>query len=108
MNYPQGKKFAFTIIDDTDNDVIINTRPVYDYLTKLGMKTTKTVWVYPSRDRFKGLSLANYRYRQYVNKLRRDGFEIALHGVGSGKFTRNQIKSCKLSFSITDIVIKFG
>ena len=91
MIYPKGKKFAFTIIDDTDGDQIKNTKPVYEYLAKLGFKTTKTVWALPSRDKFKGLSLEDYHYRQYIKKLQKNGFEIALHNVGSGKFNRQDI-----------------
>ncbi len=91
MNYPKGKKFAFTIIDDTDGDVVTNTKLVYDFLLSLGFKTTKTVWCLPSRDDFKGLSLGNYHYRQYIKKIQRRGVEIALHSVGSGRFTRQDI-----------------
>lgn len=91
MNFPNGKKFAFTIIDDTDGDLLGNTRPVYEYLDKLGIRTTKTVWALPPKDSFKGLSLKNYRYRQYIKKLQKQGFEIALHSVGSGEFNRQDI-----------------
>ncbi|MFA6492774.1 MAG: hypothetical protein WCV58_01400 [Patescibacteria group bacterium] len=88
MKFPENKKFGFTVIDDTDGGKIDNIKPVYDFLYKLGFKTTKTVWIMPPRDSFKGLSLQDYRYRQFINKLQRQGFEIALHSVGSGKFTR--------------------
>lgn len=91
MTFPNNKKFAFTIIDDTDNDLIENTRPVYEFLASLGFKTTKTVWAIPSKDNFKGLSLSDYHYRQYIKKLQRAGFEIALHSVGSGKMTRQDV-----------------
>lgn len=88
MQFSSNKKFAFTIIDDTDGDTIENTRPVYEFLASLGMRTTKTVWALPPKDNFRGLSLSDYRYRQYIKKLQRKGFEIALHSVGSGKMTR--------------------
>ncbi|MCL5406885.1 MAG: hypothetical protein M1429_00065 [Patescibacteria group bacterium] len=88
MKFPQNKKFALTIIDDTDGATIENVKPVYDFLYKLGFKTTKTIWTFPSKDKFKGLFLQDYRYRQFINKLQRQGFEIALHSVGSGKFNR--------------------
>ncbi len=52
MEWPSGKKFAFTIIDDTDHGTVSNLKPVYDLLNELGIKTTKTVWVYPPRDSF--------------------------------------------------------
>jgi len=88
MEFPNEKQFAFTIIDDTDNAEIENIRPVYEFLAKLGFKTTKTVWSLPPRDTYKGLSLKNYPYRQFVKMLQREGFEIALHSVGSGRMTR--------------------
>ena len=91
MQFPHNKQFAFTIIDDTDGDGIENTQPIYEFLAKLGLLTTKTCWTFPPRDNFKGLSLTDYRYRQYINKLQRAGFEIALHSVGSGRFTRQDI-----------------
>jgi len=91
MEFPQGKQFAFTIIDDTDNAEIENIRPVYEFLAKLGFKTTKTVWSLPPRDAYKGLTLKNYPYRQFIKMLQREGFEIALHSVGSGRMTRQDI-----------------
>lgn len=52
MQWKSGKDFAFTIIDDTDGSTVGNTKPIYDYLAGRNIRTTKTVWVYPSRDRF--------------------------------------------------------
>ena len=43
MTWPNGKRFAFTIIDDTDKSTVENIKPVYDYLYSHGLKTTKTV-----------------------------------------------------------------
>ncbi len=54
INWPDKKNFAFTIVDDTDNGTVENTKPVYDFLYEQGIITTKTVWVYPSRDKFTG------------------------------------------------------
>lgn len=91
MIFPHNKQFAFSIIDDTDGDNIDNTKPVYDLLDDLNFRTTKTVWAFSPRDKFKGLGLENYRYRGYIKKLQKAGFEIALHGVGSGKLSRREI-----------------
>src|SRR5579872_5459683 len=44
IEWPGGKKFAFTIIDDTDLSTRQNTEPVYDFLAENGFRTTKTVW----------------------------------------------------------------
>jgi len=64
---------------------------VYDLLLELNMRTTKTVWVYPPRDHFTGQSLADREYLSFVKNLKDKGFEIALHGVGSGSFGRGEI-----------------
>ena len=42
--WPDGKRFAFTVFDDADNDRLENVRPVYDFLASLGVFTTKSVW----------------------------------------------------------------
>lgn len=89
--FPGGARFAFTILDDTDFSEVANTRPVYDLLLACGLRTTKTVWVLPSRDRFAGASLEDPDYLGFVRNLQRRGIEIALHGVGSGRFSRAEI-----------------
>ncbi len=91
IQWPNNKKFAFTIIDDTDNGTVENTKPVYDFLYKKGIITTKTVWVYPSRDKFTGGCLLNNEYLDFILELQSRGFEIGLHNVGSGKFERDEI-----------------
>ncbi len=91
MNWPNNKSFAFTIIDDTDNATVENIRPVYDHLLKNGIKTTKTVWVYPSRNHFTGQCIQDLEYLAYLKHLENSGFEIQLHNVGSGNFSRDEI-----------------
>jgi len=89
---PANKRFAFTIVDDTDDTFLENIRPVYDFLTEQRVFITKTVWVYPPRDAAsRGDSLQNREYLNYVLDLKRRGFEIALHNVGSGHYTRAEI-----------------
>lgn len=91
ISWPNGKKFAFTIIDDTDNATVQNIKPIYEFLDTLGFLTTKTIWAYPSRDHFYGDTLQDKEYVDFLNWLLTEGFEIASHGVGSGKFTREEI-----------------
>lgn len=102
IEWPERKAFAFTIVDDTDNDVLLNTRPIYELLLALGMKTTKTAWVYPPRpgNPYEGSSLQDLGYREWILGLRDSGFEIALHNVGSGAFTRNEILEGIREFSM--------
>jgi hypothetical protein len=91
MMWPDNKSFAFTIVDDTDNSTLHNTKPVYDLLREVGLKTTKTVWIYPPRDKFTGDCLNDENYLNFILELKANGFEIASHGVGSGSFTREEI-----------------
>lgn len=91
MIFPNGANFAFSIFDDADNSSVLTSRPVYDYLAELGLRTTKSVWVYPPRGRFSGQTLRDPEYLEMIHKLREKGFEIALHGVGDGEFTRAEI-----------------
>ena len=90
--WPDRKKFAFSIIDDTDNATIENITPVYNLLDSLNLRTTKTVWVYPPRDSFKGTSISDgEEYLNFIKSLIGKGFDIELHGVGSGSFQRDEI-----------------
>jgi hypothetical protein len=103
--YPDGKDFAFSIIDDTDYCQHDNIVPVYEQLHALGFRTTKTVWVFDQKynnsfrkDKEKpvlvqewGLSLQNESYQNYIKELESKGFEIALHGVSAGNDYRDDI-----------------
>jgi hypothetical protein len=91
MKWPLNKDFAFTIIDDTDYSTVENVKPVYDYLISKNIKTTKTVWVYPSQNKFTGQTIQDKDYLEFLLKLEREGFEIQLHNVGSGSFKRHEI-----------------
>jgi len=92
IQWPEGKQFAFTIFDDTDNSTVENIRPVYELLNDYGIKTTKSVWSYPSRDNFAGDCLKDNNYLQFIKQLQTQGFEIALHNIGSGEFSRQEIQ----------------
>ena len=89
--WPLNKEFAFTIIDDTDYSTIENVKPIYEYLKRKNIKTTKTVWVYPSRNTFTGQTIQDNDYLEFLLKIESEGFEIQLHNVGSGNFKRNEI-----------------
>lgn len=91
IEWPENKKFAFTIIDDTDKATIEKIRPVYNYLYKSGLITTKTVWALPSRDELGGESLADNNYKKFIKDIANKGFEIGFHGAGSGNFTRKEV-----------------
>jgi len=85
MQFPNGKQFAFTILDDTDDSTVANVRPVYECLYELGMRTTKTVWPMGcpegSRLFYAGETLEHVGHLAFSHELATRGFEIALHGA---------------------------
>jgi len=83
LAWPDGKAFAFTVFDDTDNQTLANGKPVYDLLADLGFRTTKSVWpLAGSRPaRFEGATCADPAYLAWTRELQAQGFEIGLHGA---------------------------
>src|SRR5262245_33155636 len=94
ITFPDGKRFAFSIVDDTDLATLERLQPIYATLEKYGFRTTKTVWVYdsnePSHATNRGDSLHNPAYREFIRGLKAKGFEIALHGVRGGSSKRDE------------------
>lgn len=90
--FPDNKRFAFTIFDDTDRSTVENVAPVYRFLAELGMRTTKSVWVLPNVPGavMGGANLHDAEYLRWVQKL--DGFEIALHNVRNGDAPRDVVE----------------
>ncbi|HTT20937.1 MAG TPA: hypothetical protein VMG82_18530 [Candidatus Sulfotelmatobacter sp.] len=104
LPYPDGKAFAFTIVDDTDGSTLDTVRIIYDFIFSLGLKTTKTVWVRnpkraPQKQADTGDTLENEEYVSYIQLLRERGFEIALHNVSSGSNKRADIVSGIAAFA---------
>lgn len=95
--FPDGKRFAFSIVDDTDLATVERLRPVYDVLDRHGVRTTKTVWVLEStdgaHDANRGETLRDPEYRAFIKSLQSRGFEIALHGVRGGSSLRADIRA---------------
>lgn len=85
IRFPEDRRFAFTIMDDTDVSTVENVKPMYELLEQLGFRTTKTVWplACPEGSRNFGTSetLEDDAYLQFVLGLRDRGFEIAYHGA---------------------------
>ena len=92
--FPENKRFAFTVLDDTDLSTIENIGSVYRLLTELGMRTTKTVWPLASvrEGRYGGCSLQDPEYLKFILSLKESGFEIALHNVRNHDSTREIIE----------------
>ena len=85
MQFPNGRRFAFTILDDTDDATFESVIPVYDRLREYGFRTTKTVWPLDcpegSQEYFAAETLQRPEYLSYVQQLVADGFELASHGA---------------------------
>ena len=91
-NWPDGHRFAFTIFDDTDMTTLDNGPIVYDLLTSLGFRITKSVWPMAARaDRATaGETCADPGYLEWVLRLQAQGHEIGIHNVTDGSSTRDQ------------------
>lgn len=85
VDWPDGRRFAFSLLDDTDDSTLENVRPVYDRLRHHGLRTTKTVWPLDcpegSRHYFAADTLQRREYLDFVKELVADGFELASHGA---------------------------
>ena len=96
IKWPNNKKFAFTIVDDTDCSNLSNAPLIYDYLNELGFKTTKSVWVFDGEIRkdnknILGTTCEDEEYLNWVQSLKHKGFEIALHSTSWSRSERDKI-----------------
>lgn len=95
VSFPEGKRFAFSIVDDTDMATLERVKPIYELLDRYGVHTTKTVWVLdtnePGHQPNQGDTLHDPAYRTFIKELKGKGFEIALHGVRGGSSVRQDI-----------------
>ena len=81
--WPGGAPFAFTIVDDTDKTTLENGPLVYDLLTSLGMRVTKTVWPFDPAGppRTGGSSCEDPAYLAWILDLQAAGHEIGYHNA---------------------------
>jgi hypothetical protein len=82
--FPGGARFAFTIFDDADDGTVANLKPTYDLLASLGMRATRTAWIF----RHDGPSpfhacetVEDPEYLRWLKSLQNQGFEIGWHGA---------------------------
>ena len=90
---PEGKRFAFTIFDDTDSATLENVRDAYALLADLGFRTTKSCWVVEGdrrQGKFPGDTCDRPEYLQWLRELQGRGFEIAWHGPSWHGLPREQ------------------
>ena len=83
ISWPGGKRFAFSVFDDTDLSVPGNFEAIYDLLGSLGMRTTKSVWTATGSDldprSAQGSTCDDEEYLRTVLQLQKSGFEIGYH-----------------------------
>ena len=94
ITWPNGKKFAFTVFDDTDFAEVENVGPVYALLRDLGMRTTKSVWPIKGAETpvCGGATCEDPEYLRWLKQLQRDGFEIGYHMATYHTSVRGQTK----------------
>jgi hypothetical protein len=97
IEWPGGKKFAFSVFDDTDYATLAKIKPVYDLLAELGFRTTKSAW--PLRcpedgeaEEF-GSTCESPTYLAWLQTLRAHGFEIGYHLASSHTTPREHTKA---------------
>jgi hypothetical protein len=94
VRYPNGREFAFSILDDTDDATLENVGPIYELLHSLGFRTTKTVWPLEcpegSAEYFAGSTLADEAYRRFAQDLQKRGFELTWHCATMESSTRDR------------------
>jgi len=81
VTWPAGKRFAFTIFDDTDLATPDNVIEVYALLADLGFRTTKSVWpiTAPGEPPIGGSTCEDSMYLAWLRRLQSQGFEIGYH-----------------------------
>lgn len=83
ITWPSGKRFAFSVFDDTDLATMDNVPEVYALLADLGFRTTKSVWAVrgPRTPYLGGSTSDDADYRAWTLDLQARGFEIGSHGA---------------------------
>src|SRR5580700_1063776 len=83
IEWPEGRRFAFTVFDDPDAQNFATTRLVYSFLADLGLRTTIAAWPLGVRREANsgGETCANPEYRAFLQQLQGTGFEIAFHNA---------------------------
>ena len=73
LTFPEGKRFALTIVDDTDQTTLERAKPLYEVLERAGLRTTKTVWSLPTAPdnvpTDQGVALTDPDYRAWILEL---------------------------------------
>jgi hypothetical protein len=83
IEWPDGRRAAFSVFDDTDLITMQNGPPVYRALSDLGLFVTKSVWpVGPTGPTLVGgATCAEPDYLEWVLALQAEGHEIGFHNA---------------------------
>jgi hypothetical protein len=95
--FPFGRRFAVSLVDDTDCAVLETIRDVYRVLDEYGVRSTKTVWPLEATAfsggyrnfPLAGDTLQRREYRAFCEDLHGQGFEIAMHTASAGDSRRD-------------------
>jgi hypothetical protein len=92
ITWPEGKRFAFTVFDDTDKATVANVSGLYSFLADCGFRTTKSVWPVrgPRKARLGGETCEDPHYLEWIRSLRTQGFEIGFHSATYHTSTREE------------------
>lgn len=93
--WPNNKKFAFTIFDDTDRANLSDNQLVYQCLDELGFKTTKSVWISKGNHKTNdgGVSCDDQMYTDWLLEIKKKGFEIGYHNTTYHSSYREEIEN---------------
>lgn len=92
IEWPEGKKFAFTVFDDPDSQTLEGGREVYSFLADCGFRTTKGVWPVrgPREPSDHGGTCEEPDYRAWTQDLQHRGFEVGFHNATLHTSTREE------------------
>ncbi len=100
--WPENRRFAFTVFDDTDDGTLDNVPHVYACLRDLGFRTTKSVWPLAgqrSAELVGGETCAHPGYAAWVQQLQQQEFEIAMHNATFHSSTREDTRRAFTRFA---------
>lgn len=93
VQWPDGRRFAFTVFDDPDAQTVEGGKRVYGLLGDLGFRTTRGVWpgaaIRPPNSG--GASCEDVEYRSHTQHLQAAGFEVGYHNHTKHSSRRDEI-----------------
>jgi hypothetical protein len=94
---PDPYEAGIAITDDPDNSSFSSFKVIYDFLVRIRLPTTRSMWVYENLEstgtphlpiKFYSSLLSNKACLEFCRHLHDSGFEICLHGASSGNNKR--------------------